>query len=108
MNSYIPPELVRSPKQRISNIPEVVFDGGESRDGEQSTFSLANLIWDNQRVLGIRWNGSANSPTGTPQSRGTATWFILPNELTRQASSWDFLDKHQKSLIFEFQDRNSN
>ena len=32
-------------------------------------------------VLAIRWNGSAGAEIGNPQSRGLATWFIVPEEL---------------------------
>jgi hypothetical protein len=32
--------------------------------------------------IGIRWNGGDDGPgIGNPQSRGNATWFILPEEL---------------------------
>jgi len=34
--------------------------------------------------VGIRWNGSEDGPgIGNPQSRGNATWFILPEELAQ-------------------------
>ncbi len=32
--------------------------------------------------MGVRWNGdNSNSGIGNPQSRGLATWFIVPKEL---------------------------
>ncbi len=32
-------------------------------------------------VLAIRWNGRADAEIGNPQSRGLATWFIVPRQL---------------------------
>jgi hypothetical protein len=37
--------------------------------------------WENEDRIGIRWNGDGGSGVGNPQSRGNATWFILPDEL---------------------------
>lgn len=28
----------------------------------------------------MRWNGDEENPIGNPQSRGLATWFILPEK----------------------------
>ena len=36
-------------------------------------------VWND--VLAIRWNGSSDAEIGNPQSRGCATWFIVPDEL---------------------------
>ena len=71
--SYMDPNMVRSPKSRLDKV-EVVFDGGENQ------WSLAEIVWDKAETLGIRWNGNAEN-VGTPQSRGLATWFVLPQEL---------------------------
>jgi hypothetical protein len=71
--SYINPDTVRSPRGSVSDL-KVIFDAGE---GE---WSVAELAWDGEPSLGIRWNGTAEN-VGTPQSRGIPTWFILPPEL---------------------------
>jgi len=43
---------------------------------------VARVNWEDEDRIGIRWNGSAKDPgIGNPQSRGNATWFILPQEL---------------------------
>ena len=48
-------------------------------------WSAAEGPWDNgglwRDVLAVRWNGSEAAEIGNPQSRGVATWFIVPNEL---------------------------
>ncbi|OAV63442.1 hypothetical protein Barb4_03819 [Bacteroidales bacterium Barb4] len=71
---YITPDTVLSPKALISDL-SVVYDGGIEE------WSLAEMKWGSEEVLGIRWNGSSDSPIGNPQSRGIATWFILPSAL---------------------------
>jgi hypothetical protein len=38
--------------------------------------------WESQDRIGIRWNGGEGPGVGNPQSRGNATWFILPDELS--------------------------
>jgi hypothetical protein len=72
--SYMNPEMVRSPRQRLTGGVQVLKDTGA--DG----WSLAEFNWDQRPSLGIRWNGNADN-VGTPQSRGIPTWFILPEEL---------------------------
>lgn len=34
--------------------------------------------WNGKAVLTMRWNGSRDNPIGNPQSRGKATWFVIP------------------------------
>lgn len=75
--AYVDPETVQSPKGRVSNI-DVVYDKGPT----DQSWSIAKLKWDGTEALGIRWNGETNQPgSGTPQSRGNATWFIVPKEI---------------------------
>jgi hypothetical protein len=69
---YTPPTLVISPKIHW-NLITVLEDGGPSRP------SLAVGRWDNNPVLALRWNGNDENPTGNPQSRGLATWFVIPD-----------------------------
>ena len=46
-------------------------------------FSIAYGTWeDGTDVLGMRWNGDKEEDLGFPSSRGTAVWFIIPEELT--------------------------
>jgi len=72
---YIDPHDVLSPRTRLQAVLEVLHDGGP--DG----WSAALLDWEGERCLGLRWNGGDDSAVGTPQSRGQATWFIVPDDL---------------------------
>ena len=76
--SYVKPSEVNSPKNRW-RLAQVLHEGGAGG------WAVAEGQWDeNGRwgdVLAIRWNGTNESPIGNPQSRGLATWFIVPDEL---------------------------
>lgn len=76
--SYVKPEDVHSPKNRW-RLRKVVHDSGEGG------WSAAEGQWDNgglwSDVLAIRWNGAEGAEIGNPQSRGLATWFIVPGDL---------------------------
>ena len=75
--NYTDPRSVRTPKKRITGNIDVLHDTGEWG------WSLCRIIWDGKQSLGIRWNGSfSENNMGNPQSRGNATWFILPDEIT--------------------------
>src|SRR5258708_11015053 len=80
---YITPDRVISPKSSWF-IRKVLYDGGPP--GAGTGWSAAVGQWKDaehgwQEVLAIRWNGTKESPLGNPQSRGLATWFIVPPEL---------------------------
>lgn len=76
--SYVKPEDVDSPRNRW-RLRRVLHDGGEGG------WSAAEGQWEHEglwgEVLAIRWNGSEGAEIGNPQSRGLATWFIVPEEL---------------------------
>jgi hypothetical protein len=75
--SYIDPNTVISPKDSWK-LKSVIFN---SRPG-QGGWSAAEGEWEGSPCLGIRWNGSsADKGVGNPQSRGHATWFIIPEGL---------------------------
>jgi len=75
--AYISPETVQSPKGRVADI-DVLYNKGPS----PQSWSIAKLKWDGADAIGIRWNGELDQPgSGTPQSRGNATWFIVPPEI---------------------------
>ena len=69
--NYIEPQQVNSPRRHWTLL--VVLDPGTEQD-----IALCVGRWDNDPCLGIRWNGSGDSPLGNPQSRGIPTWFIIP------------------------------
>ncbi len=93
---YKKPETVKSPKNKISQV-DVIYDGGGLKAGDTG-FSIAIVTWGGQRKLAMRWNVSENewySPSktsgmkecvGNPQSRGYATWFVIPTQIFDPAS----------------------
>lgn len=73
--AYVDPHTVISPRGRLREVVEVLHDGGPD------SWSAAMLDWDGQHCLGLRWNGGDGSAVGSPQSRGQATWFLVPQPL---------------------------
>lgn len=71
MSAHIPPDKVHSPKAHWALI-HVLEDLG----AEDTAVAIGR--WAGRPTLAIRWNGSDDSPIGSPQSRGLPTWFILP------------------------------
>lgn len=74
--SYIEPKHVISPKSSVSDLMPVY-------DKEVWEYSVALLKWDGKEAVAMRWNGGTEDPDqrptpGNPQSRGLATWFIVP------------------------------
>jgi hypothetical protein len=73
--AYVEPATVWAPKASIRSV-EVLYNRG------QGQWSVARVIWEGEERIGVRWNGGDDNPgIGNPQSRGNATWFILPEEL---------------------------
>jgi hypothetical protein len=73
--AYVEPATVLAPKTSIRSV-EVLYNRG------QGAWSVARVTWEGEERIGIRWNGAQDGPgIGNPQSRGNATWFILPDEL---------------------------
>lgn len=74
MPTYKKPGEVTSPRLRWS-LTRVLKEGAEG------SHAIAIGNWDKSPALAIRWNGTKESPVGTPQSRGLSTWFIVPKDL---------------------------
>jgi hypothetical protein len=73
--SYIDPSSVVAPRASLRSI-DVLYNTGPGG------WSAASVVWENARRIGIRWNGASSGPgVGNPQSRGNATWFIIPEAL---------------------------
>lgn len=70
---YVTPSQVISPQDRWELI-SVLCDGGSGG------FSIAYGTWDGDQCFAVRWSGTSDvgSELGLPQSRGYATWFMLP------------------------------
>ena len=67
------PENVNRPLKNIKDVKVIYTD-------ETDNFSIASVLWNDNKRIAIRWNGSGDS-LGYPQSRGKATWFILPQKV---------------------------
>ena len=73
--AYIDPHTVASPKSLVRSV-EVLYNDGPG------SWSAALVNYANREHVGIRWNGSDEQQgLGSPQSRATPVWFIVPNEL---------------------------
>jgi hypothetical protein len=71
---YIKPAEVISPKAHWSLI-DVLLDRGEG----DCAYALG--IWDGERRIGFRWNGTKDNELGNPQSRGLPTWTMLDKKI---------------------------
>lgn len=67
------PENVISPIKKVKNVKVLYTD-------ENDNFSIVSLLWCGNKRIAIRWDGSDDG-LGFPQSRGKATWFILPQKV---------------------------
>ena len=75
--AYIEPATVLAPKASVRFV-EILYSTGNGG------WSAARVGWEGSERVGIRWNGAEHGPgIGNPQSRGNATWFIVPEELER-------------------------
>lgn len=79
--SYIKPKDVKSPQNSISKV-EVLYDGKEGN------CSVARLIWDGKECIGIRWNGTEESPNGYPSSRGYPCWTLLDDDVVKVLAAY--------------------
>jgi hypothetical protein len=75
--AYVEPATVWAPKASVRSV-EIVYN---SKPGGPGGWSVARVNWEDEDRIGIRWNGGDGPGVGNPQSRGNATWFILPEEL---------------------------
>ncbi|WP_245809108.1 hypothetical protein [Acinetobacter populi] len=80
LENCVNPYDVVTPRKNITAI-HVIYDGGEN------SFSLAKLKWKSEETnliedkLGLRWNGTKQSPKGFPTAMGNPSWFIVPAKL---------------------------
>jgi hypothetical protein len=95
MEDYITPDKVTSPRRNWALTH--VLETGEKPDSNGHRVAISIGKWNQIPVLGMRWNGSKESPIGTPQSRGLPTWFIIPRRLQDAVVKTLSLD-HQKMV----------
>lgn len=79
MSEYVTPDKVTSPRKMWSLTR--VLEPGAQEDSSGQRVAIALGKWEEEPCLGMRWNGTADSPVGSPQSRGLPTWFIIPKRL---------------------------
>lgn len=72
--AYVEPQTVCAPKACVRSV-EVLYNTG------LGGWSVARINWEGSETVGIRWNGDEGPGIGNPQSRGNATWFIVPEPL---------------------------
>lgn len=99
------PSTVLSPLKNVGNV-DVIFNSGN----DFGCYSVALLEWNKKKVIGIRWNITENESSdqrkingeaeclGEPNSRGNATWFILPNDFLSCLLD-DSLDFPRKKML---------
>jgi hypothetical protein len=75
--AYIKAAEVLSPKAHWSLI-DVLLDRGKGH----GAYALG--LWDGERRIGFRWNGTDANELGNPQSRGLPTWTMLDPEIHKQ------------------------
>lgn len=75
---YVNAEDVTTPQEHW-RLDSVIYDEGASLP------AVAFGYWDDQPTVGLRWNvwNEQGKALGNPQSRGYATWFVLPNSVAR-------------------------
>ena len=98
---YVKAIDVTSPKNHLQSV-NVIFDGG------LFSFSIAELVFDGDRVYGLRWNVGRNEwdrsdklngstvCLGMPVSRGCPVWFNLPPVSDQYINN--FITDEQKRL----------
>ncbi|HZR55606.1 MAG TPA: hypothetical protein VFA74_01945 [Terriglobales bacterium] len=69
--SYVQPQEVLSPKNKVGGIVEVIHDPGEDH------MCVARILWENAEVVAIRWNGNEERPLGNPVSTAKPTWLVV-------------------------------
>ena len=72
--TYIQPQTVWAPRASVRAV-ETIYNEGSGK------WSVARVNWEDEDRIGIRWNGGDGPGVGNPQSRGRATWFIVPEPL---------------------------
>jgi hypothetical protein len=94
------PEDVQSPKRNLVLV-SVIVNKAPSINSEGG-YSVALIRWDGEPRLAIRWNSTADSPIGNPQSRGLPTWFVIPDELRDSVLENNTIPEDSRSLVRSF------
>ena len=83
--NYYPPKTVIGPKYFLKNV-NVIYDGGPN------SVSVAELDWEGNHCLAMRWNiarrewdetdkqNNKKICVGMPSSHGFPVWFLIPDD----------------------------
>lgn len=98
--SYIHPEQVLAPRKRVGSILEVIHDPGENG------MSVARIIWDEEPVIAVRWNGNTKQPLGNPMSRRHPTWFVVDEYAAAsvEQAAREAAEKSPDSLVAKYRE----
>jgi hypothetical protein len=68
----------------LARVDFLKTQGDAAPDNKVPDNDLSRARWWVRCVGGwcVSWNGTKESPLGNPQSRGLATWFVIPPELS--------------------------
>lgn len=95
--AYTDPRSVDSPRAHWKLI-EILRNGEQDGHGDDDA-AIAIGEWDGDRVLAIRWNGTGTGAgVGNPQSRGLATWFVLPKWMNDGVIRSDIIPEAKRAL----------
>lgn len=97
MMAYVDPTTVLSPRANW-NLIEVLRNEGPD------DAALAVGTWTEnaktKRCLASRWNGRGEGQgVGNPQSRGVATWFVLPDWMEQAILKGDVIPPEKRALV---------
>jgi len=102
--SYVRPEEVLSPRKRVGGIIEVIHDPGEKQ------MSVARILWDNEPVVAVRWNGTSEQPLGNPMSRRQPTWFVVDGYAASsvEQAAREAAEKSPDGLVAKYREMSSD
>lgn len=101
------PASVISPKDCINSV-KVLYDGKDN-----PAYSVAIVEWQGIKKIGVRWNinqrewdqvskvSGSSECLGEPNSRGYATWFMIPDGLLVSLIANDALGQKIKAALSE-------
>jgi hypothetical protein len=102
--AYIRPEEVLSPRKRVGGILEVIHDPRENG------MSVARILWDDEPVVAIRWNGNTKQPLGNPMSRRQPTWFVVDGYAASsvEQAAREAAERSPNSLVAQYREMSSD
>jgi hypothetical protein len=67
--------------------------------------SVAVILWDEEPVAAIRWNGNSDEPLGNPMSRRQPTWFVVGEYAASvEQAAREAAERSPNSLVAEYRE----